>query len=82
MKEDKRMNSIARRINRASTDPTSEDSYTFLIVHAWSGMQNGKLVQHGNTMDAAAALIGMFGDQVEAKTRSASAPTSPATSTT
>ena len=56
---------IARRINNAPTDPADEGSYTFLIVHAWSGLKNGKLAQHGNTLDAVAALIADLDEDVQ-----------------
>ena len=36
---------VAEEINHASTDKTCEDAYTFIIVHAWSGIDdNGDLV--------------------------------------
>ena len=56
---------IARKINRASVDPKEEDAYSFLIVHAWSGMKDGKLVPHGNTLDAVAELIAQLDEDVE-----------------
>jgi hypothetical protein len=56
---------IARRINRASTDPTDEESYSFLIVHAWSGLKDGKLAAHGNTLDAVASLVADLNENVE-----------------
>jgi len=61
---------IARKINRASRDPKSEDAYSFLIVHAWSGMKDGKLAPHGNTMDAVAELISELDGDVEVVTPS------------
>lgn len=61
---------IARKINRASRDPASEDAYSFLIVHAWSGMKNGELAPHGNTMDAVAELISQLDPDVELVTPS------------
>ncbi|MBQ3708892.1 MAG: hypothetical protein II889_13465 [Clostridia bacterium] len=56
---------IARRINNAPTDPADEGAYTFLIVHAWSGLKDGKLTQHGNTLDAVAALIEDLDEDVQ-----------------
>ncbi|MBO7404188.1 MAG: hypothetical protein J6V24_04435, partial [Clostridia bacterium] len=56
---------ITRRINRASTDPTDEESYSFLIVHAWSGLKDGKLAAHGNTLDAVAALVADLNENVQ-----------------
>ena len=59
------LGTISRKINNASTDPSDEDAYTFLIVHAWSGMKDGKLAAHGNTLDAVAELVSMLDDDVE-----------------
>ncbi len=56
---------ITRRINNAPTDPKDEESYTFLIVHAWSGLKDGKLAQHGNTLDAVAALVADLDEDVQ-----------------
>ncbi len=61
---------IAEHINSASTDVKSEDSYSFIIVHAWSGLSDGKLVPDGNTMDAVAALVEKFDEHVEVVTPS------------
>ena len=61
---------IARKLNRASADPTDEDAYSFLIVHAWSGMKDGELKPHGNTMDAVAELVSQLEDHVELVTPS------------
>ncbi len=61
---------IARKLNRASRDPSSEDAYSFLIVHAWSGMKNGELAPHGNTMDAVAELLEQLDPGVEPVTPS------------
>lgn len=67
---DSSIDTLATRINRASTDPTDEKAYSFVIVHAWSGMKNGQLSDGGNTMDAVAALIDKFEDDVEVVTPS------------
>ena len=61
---------IARKLNRLSTDPREEEAYSFLIVHAWSGMKDGELKPHGNTMDAIAELISQLDDDVELVTPS------------
>lgn len=61
---------ISRAINRASTDPTSIDSYSFIIVHAWSGLAGGKLAEGGVTMDAVAKLVESFDQSVEVVTPS------------
>ncbi len=60
--------SIANAVNRASTDPTKAASYSFIIVHAWSGLTGGKLSDSGNTMDAVAQLIKAFDDNVDVVT--------------
>ncbi len=59
---------IAEHINSASTDVKSEDSYSFIIVHAWSGLIDGQLVPDGNTMDAVAELVSRFNENVEVVT--------------
>jgi hypothetical protein len=59
---------IAKNINRASTDPKSEDSYSFVIVHAWSGINSNKLESGGDTMKAVQKLIELFDSDVEVVT--------------
>ena len=61
---------LARQLNAASTDPTSEDAYSFVILHCWSGYKNGQLVPFGNTMDAVADLVSKLNDNVEVVTPS------------
>lgn len=63
--------SIAQKINAASTDPKSSDSYSFIIVHAWSG-DNGKgtLIDGGNTMNGIQKLIESFDSDVQVVTPS------------
>ena len=61
---------ISRAVNRASTDPTKAASYSFIIVHAWSGMNGSELAESGNTMDAVAKLVKSFDDNVEVVTPS------------
>lgn len=65
---DGQIKTIASRINKASTDVTSEKAYSFIIVHAWSGMKDGKLSPSGNTMEAVQALIAEFNENVEVVT--------------
>ncbi len=60
--------SIARAVNKASTDPSDADAYSFIIVHAWSGLSGKNLVAGGNTMDAVAELVKAFGSNVEVVT--------------
>ncbi|MGN1408937.1 MAG: hypothetical protein ACI4XJ_02050 [Eubacteriales bacterium] len=67
---DSSIETLAKKINSASTDPTDEKAYSFVIVHAWSGMKDGKLTDGGNTMEAIAALIEKFDDDVEVVTPS------------
>ena len=63
---------IANSINAASTDPQSANSYSFVIVHAWSGLdKNGNLVPNGNTMNAVEAVIQRLDSDVEVVTPSA-----------
>ncbi len=59
---------IAAGINRASTDPTKADAYSFIIVHAWSGLSGKNLVEGGNTLDAVAQLVRSLDDDVEVVT--------------
>ena len=61
---------IAKAINRASTEPTSADSYSFIIVHAWSGLSGNNLVEGGNTMNAVAELVRLLDNDVEVVTPS------------
>ena len=65
---DGQIDAIAARINKGSTDVKSEKAYSFIIVHAWSGMKDGKLVGGGNTMEAVEALIAKFNENVEVVT--------------
>lgn len=68
--EDGSIDMISRRINRATTDPTKEGAYSFIIAHAWSGMTDGKFGEGGSTMEAIAALIESFDEDVEVVTPS------------
>lgn len=63
--------SIAKAINAASTDVTKADAYSFVIIHAWSGLDSsGNLVNGGNTMDAVAELVSLLDEDVELVTPS------------
>ena len=64
------IDAISRAVNRASTDPAKIDSYSFIIVHAWSGMSGIHLAEGGNTMDAVTKLIEAFDDDVDVVTPS------------
>ena len=65
------MTQLASEINRASTDPSSEDAYSFIIVHAWSGLDSkGNIVANGNTLDAVAAIVEKLDPDVEVVTPS------------
>lgn len=60
---------ISSHINSASTDPKSPDSYSFIIVHAWSGDNgNGTIVGDGNTMNGIQKLIASFDSDVQVVT--------------
>ena len=64
--EDGSLENIAKSINKATANVYNEDAYSFIIVHAWSGVNaNGELVSGGNTMNAVEKLIGMFDEDVE-----------------
>ena len=65
---DGEIDKIAARINKGETDVTSEKAYSFIIVHAWSGMKDGRLSEGGNTMEAVEALIAKFNENVEVVT--------------
>ncbi len=67
-KSDNSIETIARMLNRSSTDLTSEDAYSFVIVHAWSGLKDGELVPDGNTMEAIKALVEMLDEDVDVVT--------------
>ena len=69
-KSDGQLSYIARKVNAAPTDPTDENSYSFIILNVWSGLNGGKLVAHGNTMDAVAELISQLDPDVELVTPS------------
>ena len=64
------ISAISKAVNRASIDPTDADSYSFIIVHAWSGLNGKNLVEGGNTMDAVAELVKAFDDDVDVVTPS------------
>ena len=67
--EKKSVEYIAESINRASKDETSEDSYSFVIMHAWSGLdENGDLVPHGDTVAAMNKLVSLLGEDVDVVT--------------
>ena len=49
---------IASAINALPTDTKDPDSYAFIIVHAWSGMnENGEFVDGADTMKAVERLV-------------------------
>ena len=57
---------IANSINHASTDETSEDSYSFVIVHAWSGLdESGNFVPRGDAVAAMNKLASLLDEDVE-----------------
>ncbi len=56
---------IARSINASSRDVTSEDAYSFIIVHAWSGLDENGNLGSGDTMAAMQKLASLFDDDVD-----------------
>ncbi len=57
---------IANSINAAAADVTGKDAYSFVIVHAWSGLSSdGNFTANNNTMRAVEELISRFDDNVE-----------------
>lgn len=63
--------SIASSINQAPVGITNQDAYSFIIVHAWSGLdKEGNLVANGDTMAAVDQLVSLLGDRVEVVTTS------------
>jgi hypothetical protein len=56
---------VAESINSASIDPSSPKSYSLVVVNAWSGLdESGRMITRGNTMDAIAALVAGFDENV------------------
>ena len=65
------INTLAKNINAASTNPKSVAAYSFIIVHAWSGLDaNGKVVANGNTLDAVKELVDKLDKDVDVVTPS------------
>ncbi len=58
-------NTLPAKLNSASTDVTSEDAYSFVIVHAWSGMKDGIFGEGGSSIEAVAAVIEQLDEHVE-----------------
>ena len=57
---------IASSINKASKDVTCEDAYSFVIVHAWSGLDDdGNLIPNGDTVAAMEKLISLLDEDVD-----------------
>ena len=67
---DSSIEAIASAVNAADTDPTKASSYSFIIVHAWSGLTSGNLVPNGNTLNAVAKLVESFDGDVDVVTPS------------
>ena len=54
---------IAAAVNALPADPKNPDSYAFIIVHAWSGLDGGgNLVEGGDTMAAVERLVNALDD--------------------
>ena len=65
------IDSLAASINSAPANLSNEKAYSFIIVHAWSGLDaNGKVVKDGNTVDAVTALVEKLDDNVDVVTPS------------
>lgn len=64
------ISAISGKVNRASTNPKDADAYSFIIVHAWSGLNGNNLVEGGNTMKAVTELVKAFDKDVEVVTPS------------
>ena len=65
------LEAIAKGINNAPADVKNKNSYTFIIVHAWSGMDsNGNFSASGNTMAAVDELMLMLDSDVDVVTAS------------
>ena len=57
---------VAAAVNALPADPKNPDSYVFVIVHAWSGLNgSGEFTQGGNTMAAVERLV----EQLDENTR-------------
>ncbi len=68
--EDSSIEYVAEKINAAPKDPRSIDSYSFVTVHAWSGLSGDKLTAWGNPVSAVKKLIGSLDPSVEVVTPS------------
>lgn len=55
---------IAAAVNAASRDPSSADAYSFIIVHAWSGLDAEGNFGSGDTMAAVKAMTELFDGDV------------------
>ena len=57
---------VAEKINGYSTDIKSEEAYTFIIVHCWSGFdESGNLVANGDTMKGLEKFASLLDEDVE-----------------
>ncbi|MBE6730433.1 MAG: hypothetical protein E7564_01945 [Ruminococcaceae bacterium] len=57
---------VAEAVNGYSTDIKSEEAYTFIIVHCWSGVdENGNLVPNGDTMKGLEQFASLLDEDVE-----------------
>ncbi len=66
---DGQVDHIADAINSASRDPFSPDSYTFVTVHCWSGLdKEGRLVPDGKTVKAVKAVVDKLAKDVNVVT--------------
>ncbi len=62
---------IAACVNAAPTAPSDPDSYSLIVIHAWSGLDgNGSFVPYGDTMAAVEKLVSLFDSDVRLVTPS------------
>ncbi len=61
---------LSAALNQSSTDVTSKNGYSFVIVHAWSGMKDGQFGSGGSAVEAVAAVIAGLEEHVEVVTPS------------
>lgn len=67
--DDGTIESISAKLNALPTDPTNENAYTFIIVHAWSGSDgSGKITSGGKTLEGVRDLLAALDDDIEVVT--------------
>jgi len=61
---------VAKKLNEASTDPTSPDGYSLVAVYAWSGLKGGYMSSSGDSYKAARAVIEKLDSDIDVVTPS------------